>query len=173
MKVLVGSENPVKIGAVRDAFEKVFGSVDVKGIKVNSHISNQPIGGETFEGARNRARELSHSYSADFYVGLEGGITNMFGKWFTFGVVCILDKNGKEGCATSSAFELPKSVVKDVLEGDELGVVMDRISGDHDSKKKGGAAGFFTRSAVSRKDVFSQATVLALAPFLRSELFKK
>ena len=49
-KVLVGSENPVKISSVKNAFEKYSDKVKVTGINVNSRVSNQPVNEETFEG---------------------------------------------------------------------------------------------------------------------------
>ncbi len=172
MKVIVGSENPVKIGAVKEVFEKVFGPVDVIGVKVDSHVSAQPIGEETFEGAKNRAFEL-RDRDADFFVGLEGGIIKLHGRWFTFGVSFVLKSDGRNGVGVTSMIELPNRVVERVLSGRELGDVMDEISGEIESKKKGGTAGFFTKNAVTRKDMFVQATVLALAPFIREEFYKK
>ena len=55
MKILVGSQNPVKIEATKEAFSTYFGKVEVRGIKVDSKVSNQPTNDETFHGARNRA----------------------------------------------------------------------------------------------------------------------
>ena len=45
MKVAVGSMNPVKIDAVRQAFESLFpdDKWDVKGIDIKSGVSNQPM----------------------------------------------------------------------------------------------------------------------------------
>ena len=55
MKILVGSQNPVKIEATKEAFSTYFGRVEVRGIKVDSKVSNQLTNDETFHGARNRA----------------------------------------------------------------------------------------------------------------------
>lgn len=55
MKVLVGSENPVKIQSVRESFLTFFEHVEVEGILVDSGVAEQPINDETFEGAKNRA----------------------------------------------------------------------------------------------------------------------
>jgi len=96
MKVLVGSRNTVKLEATKEAFSIFFDSVDVEGIGVNSKVSNQPIEDETFVGARNRALALSRinevrNSKAEFFVGIEGGIKKLFGRWFTFGVICIME----------------------------------------------------------------------------------
>ncbi len=174
MKILVGSENPVKISAVREAFEKVFPKEDISitGIKVDSRIPNQPIGEETFEGARNRALELKNLQDADYFVGLEGGIIKLHEKWFTFGVTCIIDKNGKEGFGVSSMLNLPDKVIDKVFNGRELGDVMDEITGEKNTKKKGGAVGFFTRGVLTRKDLFVHSTILAFVPLI-DEHYKK
>jgi len=47
MKVLVGSKNPVKIEATKEAFKKYFDDIEV-----DSKVSKQPIGIETFVGAK-------------------------------------------------------------------------------------------------------------------------
>jgi len=59
MKVLVGSENPVKIQSVRDGFLPFFEHVEVEGISVDTGVPHQPMNDETFEGAKNRLRTLS------------------------------------------------------------------------------------------------------------------
>ena len=59
MRVLVGSANPVKIAAVRDAFEPYFPGAVVEGIETPSGVPAQPVGDETFTGAENRARDAA------------------------------------------------------------------------------------------------------------------
>ena len=44
MRVLVGSANPVKIAAVRDAFEPCFPGAVVEGIEASSGVPAQPVG---------------------------------------------------------------------------------------------------------------------------------
>jgi non-canonical (house-cleaning) NTP pyrophosphatase len=53
MKIIaVGSENPVKISAVKNVMEKLIGDVKVYGVKVSSGAPPQPIGlSQTLEGA--------------------------------------------------------------------------------------------------------------------------
>ncbi|HED36803.1 MAG TPA: DUF84 family protein, partial [Ignavibacteria bacterium] len=126
MKILVGSENPVKIYAARDAFGKYFRKVEVIGFNVDSGVSAQRINGETPEGAKNRALELKQKndrehIKADYFTGIEGGLVEFYNIWFTLGFICIIDKFGKIGYGTSPLFELPHSIIKRLLEGSELG----------------------------------------------------
>ena len=52
MKVLIGTKNPGKIEGARKAFENYFDNVEVIGIKAESNVSEQPVGKETFQGAK-------------------------------------------------------------------------------------------------------------------------
>lgn len=174
MKVLVGSKNPVKIEAVREAFSRFFPSVEVVGKEVSSSVPRQPKNQETFEGAKNRALAVKAlGADADFFVGLEGGIIEAFSKWFECGVMCIVDKSGKMGFGTTPHFELPESVVKELLGGKELGEVSDRLSGMKNTKQKAGMIGFLTKGIVDRKAMYVQGLLFALCPFLNEELYFK
>jgi len=172
MKVLVGSTNPVKVQAVKEAFSKFFEDVEVKGRKVNSGVPDQPFDDDTFKGARNRARALMDE-EADFYVGLEGGVTELLGRTFTFGAFCIIDRAGRESFGASPLLLLPSRVVEGLREGKELGDVMDELTGEHNTKQKGGASGFFTNGVVPRKDFYLQGLCVAMAPFLHEGLYEE
>jgi inosine/xanthosine triphosphatase len=176
MRVLVGSVNPVKIAAVRDAFESYFPGAEVEGIEAPSGVPAQPVGEETFTGAENRARALlaadaERSPGAEFCVGLEGGIAQYHGRWFAFGVICIADAAGRLGFGVSPLFELPPGVVDDLLGGSELGHVMDRLAGEHNTKQRGGAVGILTRGRITRCELYAQGVAMALIPFLNPGLF--
>ena len=176
MKVLVGSQNPVKIEAAKEAFSKYFDNVEVIGIKVDSKVSDQPVNDETFEGAKNRALELKKingekNLGAKFFVGIEGGIIKLYSKWFAFGGMCIIDDKGRIGFGTSPHFELPESIIKHLLNGTELGDVVDKITGEHNTKQKGGAIGFFTKNIMDRKNLYVHGLVVALIPFINENLY--
>jgi len=172
MKIIVGSKNPVKIESVREAFEHYFDSVEVEGVIIESGVSAQPFNDDILKGAKNRARALKEQYSADYYVGIEGGITKRLETWFCFAASCVIDKNGKEGLGITHHFPLPPKVMEKILsEGKELGYVMDEITTEKNTKQKGGAIGFFTKGVISRKDQCRESVVMALIPFLHPEHF--
>ncbi len=75
------------------------------------------------------------------------------------------------GYGTSAHFELPDVVVRQLLNGAELGDVMDRITKDQNTKQKNGAIGFFTRNMLTRKDLYVPGIISALIPFLNPELY--
>jgi inosine/xanthosine triphosphatase len=79
--VRVGTQNPAKIGAVRDAL-RLFVSDDAEPllvpVDVVSGVAEQPIGwDEIVRGARNRARAAFESGDCVFAVGIEDGLVRM------------------------------------------------------------------------------------------------
>jgi inosine/xanthosine triphosphatase len=174
--VLVGSGNPVKIGAVRDVFAAHFSQVEVEGLGVPSGVAAQPVGDATFAGAENRARALvalntERGLAADFCVGLEGGIAQYHSRWFAFGAICIADAAGRLGFGVSPLFELPPGIVAALLGGDELGHVMDRLAGEHNTKQRGGAVGILTGGRITRRELYAQGVAMALIPFLNEGMY--
>jgi len=76
VKVLVGSQNRVKLEATKEAFSRYFTEVEVIGIEVDSKVSSQPINEETFWGAKSRATELEkinreRGLNGRYFVGIE------------------------------------------------------------------------------------------------------
>ena len=176
MKILVGSQNPVKIEAAKEAFSEYFENIEVIGMNIDSGVSDQPVNDETFEGARNRAVELKRmndekNLGAKFFIGIEGGIINLYSKWFAFGCMCVIDLKGRIGFGTSPHFELPGRITNELLNGTELGDIMDRITGDDNTKQKGGAIDFFTKGKMDRKHLYIQGLIVALIPFVNDELY--
>lgn len=176
MKILVGSKNPVKIDATRDAFSKYFGAVQVVGVGTESGVPDQPINQQTYEGARNRAsalRKLAQEQHPDakYFVGIEGGIEETFSTWFSFGTICVIDTRGRESLAKSPHFTLPKNVVQKLLSGEELGDVMDHHTGKHNTKQKSGTIGILTNGIMDRKNLYVHGLVVALVPFVNDKLY--
>ena len=176
MKILVGTKNPVKIKAVEEAFSLYFDSIEVIGVSVDSGVSDQPINDETYIGAQNRAKELQfinkrQKLNAEFFIGIEGGIQQTNNKWFAFGCMCIIHKSGKTSFGTSAHFELPEIVTEQLLNGKELGHVMDDIMKEENTKQKGGAIAYFTSGRMSRKELYIPGLISALVPFQHEQMY--
>jgi inosine/xanthosine triphosphatase len=176
MKVLVGSENPVKIEAAKEVFSKHFGQISVTGVKVSSEVSTQPVDEEIFEGAKNRALELKklkeeQNLQVDFFVGIEGGVKKLYSKWFALGVGCVIDNQKRIGYGVSPCFELPGGIVSKLLSGSELGEVMEDISGKDNIRQREGAIGFLSKGMMDRKALYVDSLIAALVPFLNKELY--
>ena len=170
-KVAVGSTNPVKVGAVEEAFKKYFNDVEVTGVEVESGVSAQPRSEqETMEGAKNRAR--ASIGQADYGVGLEGGVTEVEGKMFECAWVAIVSRRGIEGLAGGLYFELPNKIAEKIRAGGELGPVMDLMTGEANVKQKMGAIGMFSKGQLDRKQAYVQIVISALIKFVSPEWFK-
>lgn len=178
MKILVGSGNPIKIEAAREAFSFYYDNTEVLGIEVDSGVPDQPINEDTFAGARNRAEALSaidhqRALMSDFFVGIEGGVIEIASKWFAFGCMCVMNQEGLVGYGTSSHFELPEAIWRRLLLGEELGKVIDDLTNVKDSKRRQGAVGFLTRGCVDRKSLYIQGIQMALIPFVNKGLYEE
>jgi len=171
MKVIVGSKNPVKVNATKAAFSKFFSDVEVKGESVDSGVSDMPLTAkETRLGAINRAKR-SLELGADYGVGLEGGVEDTDYGMFLFGRVAIIDKNNNVGLSGAEGFLLPEIIAKRIRQGEELGPVMDDVTGLPDVKKNAGAVGIFTKNEISRTDSFEKSIILALVKFINKEIY--
>ena len=160
----MGSTNPVKVKATKEAFESFFNKkIEVEGIKVDSGVPEQPWGEEeTIRGAGNRARKSLKIEGADYGVGLEGGVMEIEGKLFECAWVVIEDRFGKKGLGGGLYFELPDRVAELIRKGGELGPIMDELTKEKDVKKKGGAIGIFTKGALTRKQAYVHLVLQAL-----------
>lgn len=167
MKVLIGTKNPAKIEGAKEALKNYFDDFDIEGIPVSSDVSNQPVNNEIYEGARNRVNNLmnyalENGIDAEYFLGVESGITNLLGKWININIAVIKDKNGYESWGTSSAFPIPDKYV-DEIKSSELGKVMDRVSGQNDLRSGKGGISFITNGIVSRIDLTRDAFIMALS----------
>jgi inosine/xanthosine triphosphatase len=176
MKILVGSNNPVKIEAVKEAFSHYFREIEVLGVETESGVPAQPVNDHTFMGARNRAIAVKffneeNKLGADYFVGIEGGISKIFEHWFAYGCMCVINKTGKESFGISPSFQLPESVFSRLLEGEELGNVMDEIMNQENTKQRGGAISFFTNGIMNRKELYVGGLKVAVIPFLHENLY--
>lgn len=173
-KVVVASENPVKINAVKIGFGKMFPKekFDFQGASVSLGVSDQPIGDEeTMTGALNRANNASKAINnADYWVGIEGGVETIKGEMGVFAWIVVKSKD-KIGKARTTTFFLPKKVAELVNQGKELGDADDIVFGHTNSKQKNGAVGILTQNVVDRTKYYSEAIVLALIPFKNLKLY--
>ena len=175
MKVIVGSKNPAKVTAVRQAFEKVFpeSELEILGHPAKSEISDQPMNDmETLLGAHNRASSCSQDIpDADFWVGLEGGC-RFDGQDLEAYAWMVVKSRTKTGKARTSTFVLPPAVAELVKGGMELGSADDQVFNMSNSKQQNGAVGILTKDLIDRTSYYEQALILALIPFVNEILYQ-
>lgn len=168
-RVVVGSTNPVKVGAARAVLQRLWPGVEVSGHGVPSGVPDQPWGDEeTIRGALARARGACRIDGAELGVGIEGGVVAMAdGSVRTCAWAAVATRDGREGVGGSLAMELPQNVAALVRGGMELGHAMDRVSGERNVKHGAGAVGILTAGLVSRQEAYEVLVAYALAPLLQ------
>ncbi len=168
-RVVVGSTNPVKVGAVRTVLQRFAPDVSVTGHAVPSGVPDQPWGDEeTIRGALARARGACALGDTELGVGIEGGVVALDdGGVRTCAWAAVVARDGREGLGGSLAMQLPAQVAELVRGGLELGHAMDRVTGEHDVKRGAGAVGILTAGLVSRQAAYEVLVAYALAPLLQ------
>ena len=163
ISISVGSENPVKVEAVRTVMEWIFGEVRVSSVKADSGVSEQPFGDETCKGAVNRARAAMKDH--DLSVGIEAGVFEMYDGLYDIQHCAILDRDGRITIGMSSGFRYPDDVADLVRNGMTVGSAMKTMYKDH-SGKKGGAVGILSKGILKRKELTEQSVTAAMIPRL-------
>jgi len=173
-KVVIASNNPVKIKAVKSGFKKMFPHQKFKfiNLSVSSGVSKQPLSDEeTFTGAKNRVHNASKKIKdADFYLGIEGGVDYVGGEMIAFAWVVVKSGN-KYGKAKTESFFLPPKIVDLIKKGKELGEANDIIFKTKNSKQKNGAIGILTGNVIDRAKYYTDAVILSLIPFKNADLY--
>ncbi len=116
MKVIVASENPVKLRATREAFRNQFPGEEIEciALTVDSGVDDQPFSDdETRHGAINRSHNACELQpEADYWVGLEGGVDTFNGQLMTFAWMAVLGPGGRTSTARTVTLPLPPGVKK-------------------------------------------------------------
>ena len=174
-KLVVASKNPVKINATLNGFKKMFRDeqFSVEGISVSSGVSDLPMNDdETYQGAINRVNNASNVIpTADYWIGIEGGIEAKDQDMEAFAWIVIKSKDGKIGKARTGTLFLPPKVSELIRQGKELGEADDIVFGMDNSKQGIGTVGILTKNVSSREQFYSDAVVFALIPFINPELY--
>lgn len=167
----VGSANPAKNKAVRQAVVKTWPEAIIKGHDVGSGIPDQPMGDEeTRRGAINRAcRALEWGRTTETLtdeqlglgIGLEGGVL----QWGTelWSTVWVAVTDGQVTTTANGArMQIPEVVARPLLEGKEMGPVVAEFVGEEDVRSKQGYIGVITHNFVTRAEEYGNIARMAI-----------
>ena len=175
IEVAVGSVNPAKIKATEEAFKVIFGG-GIRVIPVD--VPNTPIqpmsDEEMIEGAIYRAKYSIMKTSANFGVGMEGGVVkNKYGV-FVKGWVALTD-GSLIGLASTVSVQLPNDVWNVLQSGivRELEEIMVRLTGIERIGDTIGAIGYMAEGKYDRVKAFRDAILCAFGRIHRKEIFEK
>jgi inosine/xanthosine triphosphatase len=187
-RIAVGSLRRPKLNAAKEAAAGIAAllghgvRIDVAGYEVKSGVGHTPVSREELmQGARQRAEALqaklrAEGTSADFYVGLEGGldvvVENGQKRVFLESWAYMSDgERGQFGC--SGSIELPEPLAEEVLHrGTELGIAMDHYAGTVGIRDSEGAWGILSGGLITRCDSFRLAVIAAFAPFYNKKIYR-
>ncbi|NMH60778.1 inosine/xanthosine triphosphatase [Alteromonas ponticola] len=176
-KLIVGSRNPVKVAAAKQAFMKVFSGTQLlaEGVNAPSGVDRQPMSeAETRLGAINRVNSVledpqMHITDSDWIVAIEGGVEKFLDGPCTFAYIAIWHQH-QWSIGRSANLPLPDNIYQGLEEGWELGDVMDAFFGTSNIKQQGGAIGLLTSNLATRQSVYELAIILALSKFQHDKL---
>jgi len=188
-RIAVGSTRRPKLGAVEEAWKTIApllggerAGMEIAGYEAESGVSHTPASREELmKGARQRVEALEFSLSAkglsaDFFVGLEGGLSAAIEKGvrrvFLESWAYVSDgMRGHFGC--SGSIELPSPLAEEVLDrGIELSVAIDQFAGAVGIRDGKGAWGVLSRNLITRQESFRRAVESAFAPFYNLRMYR-
>lgn len=174
MIVAVGSRSPVKVEAAKQAFSEYFKDHEIKAVPVPSGVNPYPWSDtEMLEGAMNRARgALREVPSADYAVGLEGGLQRLGGHMIVKQLAVVI--RGEEvGVGVSPGYDCPEGIIEKIKPQQESSRrSIDAFFGETEILSKEGPIGVLTRSRMTRTDASREAVLLALTRFVSPRYYR-
>ena len=173
-KVIVASENPVKIKVAEKAFSTVFPKEQFEflGVKAESGVGDQPMGEDTRLGANNRLSFILKKYpDADFWIAQESGLFEDKGMLTNRAWIVISDKDNFIAESSTSNYYLPKKVEEYIKEGLEQGDACDKFFNTVNLKYGQGAIGYLTEGVYDRTEYYLQSAVIALSQIKHKDWF--
>ncbi len=172
LRVNVGSENPNKVMAVRDVFSMFYEDVDIKVVKVESDVPEQPFDRETVKGAINRAKKALRD--ADLGIGIEAGLlwNDVEKRYFDVQYCAITDKREWITVGHGPGFYYPDVVIERVKKGRSISESMKEVFGVENIGYKEGAVGFLTEGKYGRRELTKTAVLMAFVPRIKKDIYK-
>ncbi len=174
IKIIVASNNPVKINATKEAFASLFPETEfeVSGHETDSGVSDQPMSEqEAYDGAYNRAKALNKNNLADYYVGIEAGLIYINNELYNQAQIVVMDNQGLISQSRTSIFKLPKIVATLVKEGRTLGDASDEFFNITGVGSRNGTCGVITGDVIDRTRYFFEPLVFAFSVFKHSDMY--
>ncbi len=174
-KVIVASENPVKVNVAKNTFASVFPEEGFEFIAVKSEsgVPDQPMNDETEMGAYNRLQFIKKLHpEADYWMSQEGGLYEEGDRLYNRAWMMITDRTGYVAKCSTAQFYLPTKIVQMVREGMESGPASDLFFNSVNSKQEAGSVAHLTDGQIDREKYYLQASVIALSEIKHQDWYK-
>lgn len=165
--IAVGSLNPVKIEAVRNVMERIYGSVRIFAVDSKSGVPEQPFEDETVQGAINRAKGAIGDHT--MAVGIEAGVFERYDGLYDVQHCAVIDSDGKITIGMGSGFRYPDKVAELVRNGKTVGEAMKEIYSGKDIGREQGAIGILSKGLLDRRELTEQSVLNAMLPRIWDE----
>ncbi|PLT31499.1 DUF84 family protein [Peribacillus deserti] len=168
MKAAIGSRNPAKVKAVEDVIDRHL--ISLTALNAESRVSEQPFSDEeTISGAINRASYCVEHEKADIGIGLEGGVVETERGVFVCNWGALVTKEGETFIAGGARIPLPSEVADRLLQGEELGPIMEDFTKKNNVRRKEGAIGTFTNERLVRSEMFGHIVKMLIGQWEYSQ----
>jgi inosine/xanthosine triphosphatase len=165
----VGSDNPMKIEAVRKVAATIYRDVEIRGVPVKASVGDQPWGDDIDRGAIERAKKAMGK--GDYGVGIEAGIVEMSDGLYGIQSCAIADKEGVVTMGRSSSFRYPPGAEERIRAGIAVSKVFHELYGRKDTGREEGAIGFLSKGLLDRQRLSEQAVLAAMVPRIRPDIY--
>ena len=113
-KIVITSQSPIKVDAVKSVFKDFYEDVEYVCLKVASNVPEQPCNDQTLAGAVNRVNNAKKiEPHADLYVSVESGLFEQSGDHYDHAIAYIITKDGIEGTSMSAGVRMPEYYVSE------------------------------------------------------------
>lgn len=154
MKIIIGSKNPAKVGAVKNLFTQE--NIEFIPLDIPSGVNDQPFSDEeTIQGAINRAVTALEIGKGDIGIGLEGGVQETSQGLMLCNWGALATTDFEPLIAGGARVLLPDEIAERLRAGEELGPVMDEYAKKENIRKNEGAIGIFTNGKLNRGEMFT------------------
>jgi len=171
MKIAIWTKSPPKLNAIEDAIIECiyfkWKEVQLISKRVDSWVADMPISiEENMLWAKNRAKNISKTTHANFYVWMESWTTRIWKKAYLFWVVYIMNNQWVWHYWMSNLIEVPKVFDERVYEDwEDLWEILSEIVWIEETHRKNWAFWHWTDDMLTRKDQFILAFLSAIPPF--------
>ena len=177
MKIIIGSSSKRKVDISVKVARQLFKEkdIEVSGYDASSGVPETPYDKETFDGAKNRAKDsMAHVSEADCYIGLESGLIERYGHIFEE-AWCVALVNNKEYYGYSSGLKVPDFILEKMKKlGRSHSETMALIEEEY-KKTPNDTWGTYSGGLIAREVSLEEALRNALIQVIASEdsLYKK
>ena len=179
MRFVIGSMSKRKIEVAEKVIRQLF--LDDQGIMVEGYgavsgVPETPYDMQTYVGAQNRARDARvHAPGADYYIGLESGLTERYGHIYEEAWSVVLTAEGKEYAGYSSGLKVPDYVLQKMdtlkMKHNEVMAILEQEHGKLPNDTWGNYSGGILIREVSLEEAIRNALIQIVAPQI--SFFKK